>query len=260
MKKEKYSVPAIDHAVSIFEYLSKDHMEGKTLKEISESVGLNRSTCFRILQSLQKYNFVSYNSRQKTYKLGHYLSFLGSKASRSLLDIKFMQPFLEKATQLTNQTCVISQRFSNNQIVYVAKQESSSALRINVEIGQRRPITSTAAGKCFLAYLEREEIEDIIDSCGGLQAYTPHTIVDKEEFLENLAMSKKRGYALSLQECLLGINGVAAPIFDANNQVCYTLFLSCLSAQNDEEKLHAYGSVLKQISEQITRESSNHGI
>jgi DNA-binding IclR family transcriptional regulator len=256
LKNEKYIVPAIENAVSVLQYLSKEeNIKGKNLSEISDSTNLNRSTCFRILQSLQKYNFISHNAINKTYKLGHYLTFLGSKASETSFDIQIMKPYLEKASHITNQTCIISQRFSDNQIIYIAKQESNSDLRINVSVGQQRPITNTAMGKCFLAYLSKDEVEHIIKSIGGIKEYTPYTIVEHKEFMKNLEVIKERGYSISKEEWALGISGVAAPIFDSNHQVCFVLSLSCLQAQVTDEKLHFYGSALKEIAEQITHES-----
>jgi DNA-binding IclR family transcriptional regulator len=250
VKSEKYSVPAIDHAVKILEYLRKEHTEWKTLSDISEAVELNPSTCFRILRALQKYNIVS--ESQKRYKLGMYLQLLGSVADFTF-DLKRIQQYLEKAALLTGQTSMLSQRFSDDRVIYIAKQESQNAFRINVSIGQQRPITCTSAGKCFLAFADPEEVEAIIGMTGGLVKYTEHTIVDKQRFMEELGRIREQGFSIGSQEFVLGVTGVAVPVFDSNRVARFVLSVSCFSAQVNDQILREYAQILKEIADQISR-------
>ena len=255
----KYTVPAIDHSMKILEYLRLESPRSKSLSEIAESVSLNKSTCFRILQSLQKYNIV-FQEKDKTYKLGMYLTILGEKASDYSYDLKKIQYYLKKASELTNETCMVSQRFGYNEMIYIAKQESQNEFRINTSVGQKRTMINTSGGKCYLAFSE-EEVFSIIESLGGLSKYTPHSIIDMEEYMRELSRIRERGYSIGNQEYVLGVSGVAVPILDSNQQPSLFLSLSCFSAQNDNEKLHSYGSLLKKIADEMSRNiNKNHQI
>jgi len=56
------------------------------------------------------------------------------------------------------------------------------------------------------AWLDRNE----------LAAYTPSTITDRQALLSDLDQARKRGYALSREESLIGQAGLGASIFDAS--------------------------------------------
>ncbi|MBS4214181.1 MULTISPECIES: IclR family transcriptional regulator [Neobacillus] len=251
IKNEKYVVPAIDNAVKILEYLMKESPKGKSVSEISNAVALNPSTSFRILHSLLKFNMVSYSEKDKAFKLGFYLTLLGQKAS-DLIDLQKVQVFLEKASLLTNQTCIFSQRYGDDKVIYLAKQESTKDFRINVNLGQIRPMTTTSTGKCFLAFLNEEEVDAIIDYTGGLKKVTEYTVDTITELKNQLRIIRSNGYAIASQETFLGVCGVAAPVFDGNNDIRYVLSTHCFYSQVSDEELHSYGRLLKDIAHQIS--------
>jgi hypothetical protein len=51
----------------------------------------------------------------------------------------------------------------------------------------------------------------------SLQAFTAKTIVDVDRVEEELTQTLKRGYAAAPEEAMLGINAVAAPVFDGSD-------------------------------------------
>ena len=46
----------------------------------------------------------------------------------------------------------------------------------------------------------------------GLETYTPHTIADPSELKQQLALVRKRGYAITTDEYEIGLAAVGAPI------------------------------------------------
>jgi IclR family transcriptional regulator, KDG regulon repressor len=251
MKNEKYVVPAIDNAAKIIEYLAREVPQGKSLSEISDASGLNPSTCFRLLHALQKYNVVSYHESDKTFTLGFYLKILGQKVGGSI-NLEKAQRFLEKASLITKQTCVLSQRFSEDKVIYIAKQESNNDYRINVNLGQTRNIHTTSTGKCFLAYLDEEEVKKIIDYMGGVKKLTKYSVKNEPELWEQIKGIQEFGYSISEQETILGVCGVAAPVFDNKNHIRFVLSVHCFCSQVNKDLLHSYGKTLKDIASQMS--------
>ena len=65
----------------------------------------------------------------------------------------------------------------------------------------------------ILANMPAEEYSDYISKT-QLVAKTAHTIVDKDELDSELNLIRKRGYALSNEEYIPGLNAIAAPLIN----------------------------------------------
>jgi len=76
-----------------------------------------------------------------------------------------------------------------------------------------RSIYARATGKAVLAYLTSEEFSDFISKT-ELKAKTINTIVKMEDLIADLALTKKRGYALAIEEYLPGLNAIAVPLMN----------------------------------------------
>lgn len=87
------------------------------------------------------------------------------------------------------------------------------------------PLHSGALAKAILAFLPKPEIDRYLAS-GPLQRFTPNTITDPTHLGRELARIRKRGYAVSRQEVVLGAGGVAAPIFDSTGQAVASIGVS----------------------------------
>lgn len=105
-------------------------------------------------------------------------------------------------------------RLDGSDIVYLAKRESSQALRMFSAVGRRLPAYATALGKAILAGLPEEELSEHLPPT--LEALTRNTITERRELDLELASIRARGYALDNQENSDGICcvGVALPIAD----------------------------------------------
>jgi len=102
--------------------------------------------------------------------------------------------------------------------VYLAKAEGENAVQTASYVGNRNPLHCTALGKAILAHLPSERVDEIIDR-HGLPAKTPNTITDREELLERLETVRDRGLAFDREEIFKGLQCVAAPVLDQEDEV-----------------------------------------
>lgn len=247
----KSEVPAVEAAMRIVQFLSRYKHRSSTLSEITAALGLNKSTCLRILRVLLNYRFVSYDSETKRYSLGINLVVLGSRALEFVDYLKLAQPHLEWLVQETRQTSVLVEPAANNRLMYVAKEEMGEAVRVTVTLGQQFPLTSASFGKCFMAYMSDDEVEEIIREV-GLKQFTSRTIVNIEQFKDNLGQIRDKGYAESYEEHTQGVSGIAAPIFDMFGRVKMVVAIVGLSALVTPEKSQFYGGKVKEAARRIT--------
>ena len=80
---------------------------------------------------------------------------------------------------------------------------------------------ASAAGKCLLAHRSRLEAEQYL--ADGLEACTEHTTTSPARLRQELAATREAGFAISREEFLPGIGGVAVPVATLGGAVAAAL-------------------------------------
>jgi DNA-binding IclR family transcriptional regulator len=221
-----YQVPSVALAARILKMLSRYKYRSCSLKEIAEKLQVNKTTCLRVLRTLEKEDFVKYDPDTRRYSLGPYLIPLGTRASELNDTVASAIAELHAVAAATGMTTVLVKRLKDDRLIYIASAEPpGEGVRIAVSVGQQFPITGAAFGRCFLAFDSEEAWQRFIQA--GLRAYTPHTITDADQFIQSLRDVRRQGYAVSHAELTPGISAIAAPIFNRFGQV--ELVMACLS-------------------------------
>jgi DNA-binding IclR family transcriptional regulator len=90
-----------------------------------------------------------------------------------------------------------------------------------VKPGSLLSLHATGQGKVTLAFGPQETRERVLDS--KLEPLTPHTITTSRALAAELARVKKQGWATAPNETLIGMNALAAPIFDGRGVLAGTI-------------------------------------
>jgi DNA-binding IclR family transcriptional regulator len=191
--------------------------------EIAERLGEPRSSVYRLLASLESLGFVSPGTRRGTYQLGIKLYQLGNSAVRNRDIRPAALPIMVERRDATGNTVFLAirngyealslERIEGNVIVNVLAPGTTGALHVG------------GVGKVLLA-AEPESFWDEYCERAGLPAYTPHTITTRKKLFETLRRVRDSGVAISDEDRLLGMAGVAAPIRDHDGRVCGAIALS----------------------------------
>ncbi|GIO23092.1 IclR family transcriptional regulator [Oceanobacillus sp. J11TS1] len=243
----KYEAPAVIQASKILKLLSRHKFANSTLTEISNKLEMNRSTCLRVLKSLEEVKFVSYNSLTKTYSLGPYLVILGSRASEQIDHVSLAKTYLKQLVDMTSLTSILVNRISEDRLVYMVKEEINSGHRVNVSVGFQHYITEVSYGMWYLAYMDEKERMKYLNQ--GLRKLTPHTITDVDKYISRIEMAKEQGYIVSNEEYVMGTLGVSAPIFKSNGEISSIIACIGFSSMTQSEIDNAIDSVKKVSSE-----------
>ena len=207
---EQYTVHSLDRAIQLLELLSM-HPEGLTLSILSESAGLNKSTAYRLLAALNSHGYVLKDARTNTYYLSLKLYELGCRAIHSQGYLAAIQPILSELACAANEAVHFVLR-EDNTVVYLCKEDASQGVvQMGSRIGLRNPMYCTGVGKAILAYLPEEEQKRIAKQT-EYHVFTPNTCQTPDELLRELALTRRRGYAIDNEEHEDGISCIAVPI------------------------------------------------
>ncbi|MFA6507949.1 MAG: IclR family transcriptional regulator [Treponemataceae bacterium] len=196
-----------------------------TYIEIMKQTPLPKSTLFKILSTLEAEELVRRDPDSGRYQLGVKLIEWGSGA-RSQLEIrKIARPFMKKLSE--NLDCTIHLTvLAHGEVLPIESFDSGNTYWHNFSfpggVGIPAPLHATGAGKAILAFMNKEEIENVIKK-KGLEKFTEHTITDPKRLLAVLEDIRKKGFAVSDAEHDDMVRSVAAPIRDHDGQVIASL-------------------------------------
>lgn len=183
------------------------------VSRIARDLALSKAVVHRILQSLSSRSLVQPVPGGSSYVLGPAAAGLAARAW-SQLDVRSVaSPVLRKLRDATRETTTLSV-LVGDQRIYLDQFESPQEIKMVVEIGPRFPLHSGASSRAILAHLPQPLIDEAVRQ---LVALKPDT--DVEVYLADLATSRERGYAVSLNERNTGAASIAAPFFDVAGNV-----------------------------------------
>ena len=137
--------------------------------------------------------------------------------------------------------------------VYLDVIESNQRVKLAAATGQRLPAICTVSGETILVYSPEEVVLEVLAQ--GMEKFTPNTIVSREVYLQNLDLTRERGYSHSLEEFEEGINAIAVPILDLDNLPIASLALAGLSFRLTEDRMVEIGpeliSTVREISIEV---------
>ncbi len=234
VKESPYRVQVLDRALAVIEALAQ-RTDERSLAEVSEAVGLHKSTAHRILMVLERNRLVLKNSRNGRYRLGLKLFELGSKAIAGTHLREQARPYLSRVMFETGETVHLC-LFDNGEVLYVDKIEPQKSVRMSSTVGRRSPAYCTSVGKAILAQLPPEEVQEMILRF-GLQKKTRRTITSPVALQAELAVTRSRGYAIDDEENEEGVRCVGAAVLDYSGRPIAAISISGPAFSITKDKL-----------------------
>ncbi|MEW6049256.1 MAG: IclR family transcriptional regulator, partial [Bacillota bacterium] len=224
------------------------------LSDLSERLGLNRTTLFHLLATLQAHGWVARDPARR-YALGARFLDVSSRYLRQLLafDIGALaRPYMEALWRALNETVHLSVLDRSNRVVIdVDSIESTRELRTAGGIGQPKPLYCTASGKVFLAYMPDDERESHL-AAAALTPRTGRTITDPDRLRRELGAVRERGYALDDREYDPDIFCMAAPVFKAPDQPGAALMISFPANRLQVRAVEEVSAQLRDVAAQVS--------
>lgn len=209
------SVKSAERVLRVFELIAQ-HPEGLTVKEVSDLLSLPQSSTFNLVGTLYNEGYLNQDSL-KRYKLGPKLIQIGTAAMESLDISSEGKPYLKKLMEDVQET-VFMALLSDGELVYVVKIDNNRSIRTTAQPGNRKPLYCTGLGKTFLAFLPKDQREQLLEHT-ELLPITDYTITDKKVLNDNLDSFIQMGYAIDDEENEEGLFCLAAPVFGAKGSI-----------------------------------------
>ncbi len=229
----KAFVPSVDKAIDVIMLLSQK--PNLTLKEVYEELQLPASTCFNIMNTLQKRGFVEKDKLTSRFKLGATLMKVGIQIYDEIDIRKIALPVMKELVSKFGETSYLSIiDYSSFEGVVIDKIESLKTVTVIRSIGSKVPLYASATGKSLLSGLDEDELEEYFSRV-KLEKYTEKTNADKENLLAELIDIRANGYAKTENDMGDGASAISAPIKDYQGRVVAAISISGPSSRLDEQ-------------------------
>jgi DNA-binding IclR family transcriptional regulator len=182
------------------------------LPDLSARLDIPRQTVHRVLTQVEKAGLVLRNPARERYSIGPRLLRLGLAALSSQNQGTPVRAILRDLVDEIGETCNVGVLDGLN-YVYVLRIECKWPLRTHLTAGSRMGAHCVSGGKILLAHLEPDRLKLLLRR-RKLPTRTSRTLTRVGDLEIDLAKSRKRGFAISNEEFLDGIVGVAVPILD----------------------------------------------
>jgi len=230
---DRHSIQSVDRALYLLETIAEAGGEA-TLTDLANRTGLNISTCHHLLATLIKRGFAAKVPGRRLYALGtriHHLSYACLQVDLP----RRARPYMESVNEATGETVHLA-ALQGDAIVTVAVREARHAVRVDTgKLGKLEGVHATAAGKAILAWLPENEARRIVGT--GLKRFTDNTVTDFAEFIEELRIVRRNGYAICREEYLPGVYCVGAAIRDQAGGVIGAITASLPSMRADDKHI-----------------------
>lgn len=194
------------------------------LTEISRETGINKSTVYKILQSLKKRNLIAMNQSTKKYSLDHGVLELSGMFLKQLDTKDAAHPLIEKLAAESGKTVTFALR-KEKHLVFIDRVDGAENVRFYCDIGKVAPYNSGAAAKAVYANLSFSERQTLAQQ-------PPAVFTEKTKNWDALEREvpdiQKRGYSISDEEVDEGVYAVGAPIFDHTGKVIAGMAMATL--------------------------------
>ncbi|KXF74765.1 IclR family transcriptional regulator [Paramesorhizobium deserti] len=225
-------VQAIARAMQV---LSAFHDTGKplTLNEIAAAGGMGKSAAQRVVHTLKQLGYIERDADDRGYVPGIRILDHARDYLRLNSLVVRASPVLIELRRNTRERVDLSLR-DDLRLVYAARLQSKRETLFATLVGQSVPIYCTSGGRAVMAHMSDAEVDDIIKR-SDRREITPKTITDPEQIRVKVREAREKGYALALEEILLGEIAIAAAILAPDGTPLGAIHIAGSLSEWDEE-------------------------
>lgn len=251
----RQGVKSAVRTVELLEYLAGRREKPARIREISEALGMPRSSAHALLRTLMAQGWVRSqgagpDETGTLYGIGIRALLVGTSYLDGDPYLPMIAPFLDDLRTEWGETFHLG-RLDGTDIVYLATRESPQYRRSTSRVGRRLPAHTTALGKALLA--ERVGAERRSHLPAELIALTPRTLTRHDELDDALETARVRGYATDHEETTEGVRCYAVALRymrPAQDAISVSVPLSRLTEERERglvEALRAVGDKVGRV-------------
>lgn len=216
---------------------------------LARTIDGDKGNVHRLLGTLESRGYVTQNPTTKAYSLAPGVVQLAGTMLRNMDVVTLARPLMAELVDTTGESVHLAHRSSNG-AVYLARDRKTNGVVVETEIGAQAVVHATATGKALFCRDSRDRLQNLVGI--ELEPFTPHTIVDFDQLVDELRLTATRGYAIDDEELNLGVRCVAAPVSDLQGRHIATIGLSGPAGRIDRTRLDSLADIVVEAANKLS--------
>jgi DNA-binding IclR family transcriptional regulator len=191
------------------------------LRDLAAAAQMPAAKAHRYLVSFARMGLVEQQADTGLYDLGSFALELGLGALARLEPVTLSGPALAQLREETGQTVALAV-WANHGATIVRWLGADTPVSASLRVGAVMPLTRSATGGAFLAFLPQETTSPWVKKELAEHARQGLAPATREDVDDLIAQTRRRGFART-SEFIPGISGIAAPVFDHSGAMTLAL-------------------------------------
>jgi len=242
------TMQSLDRALGVLTTLSRYRQTALT--DLAHGLGIPVATTHRILATLQKKGFVTFDEAEQTWSIGIEAFRTGSAFLRrnNLFDVSL--PILRNLMEATGETANLAVH-DGFEVVFIGQVETNQPIRAFFNPGVRTSMHASGVGKAILATWDQAKLSRQVDT-HGLASFTNATITAPAALDGALEKIRRVGWSFDAEERYVGMSCVGAAIYDARSEAIAGISVSGPSTRLSPDAAALFGQSVLDAANRIT--------
>jgi DNA-binding IclR family transcriptional regulator len=236
-------VQSVERAAALLRAVATASGRDSSATALAEAVGLNRTTTWRILTTLEQQRLIFRDAGTGTYSLGFGLIDLAGQAAGEAL-VRSARVVLRHLAAEAGETAALALP-RDGVLTYVAEATAGAVVAAGWQ-GRQVSLHATSTGKVLLAYSDPADLRMMLGlpRGGRLPRFTSSTITSLTALEKELAVIRERGFAVCRGEFESSAWGVSAPVLDAAGRPVAVISLWGPSERLTADRFEPLGAIV----------------
>ena len=201
---------SVDLILRLLEHLAGAR-QPKGVTEVARALGISKPRAHRHLRALVQRGYARQDAGGEGYEIGVKVLALG-EAVRDRFDVAAaIRPVMGPLREATG-LAVTASVLAEGAVTIVEMLQGKTLIEFAIRPGSRLDFHASAHGLIALAFGPPGLLEEVL--AGPLTAWTAATPTDPEEVRARVAQVRAQGWASAADAVQIGVNALAAPVFD----------------------------------------------
>ncbi len=247
---DPYFSTTFEKGLIVLSLFNRDHTS-RRLSEISKITGINKTSVYRLVNTLVKMGYLRKSETNNLLRLGPKSFVLGHNFYHGFDILQSVKPIIDK-TFLEHNISIDSAMLHDHTLISLYRREVANLIFMRLPLVMDE-LHARAMGKAILANMDSNELSAFLNKL-ELKKLTPNTIVSKKRLLKDLELSKERGYSINNEEYVKGLICLGAPVINYNtNKVTGAVSLDFPASEFTLEKIeNRYTGILTKLASEIS--------
>jgi IclR family pca regulon transcriptional regulator len=210
IKNYQYFSKTLEKGLIILDLFDRDH-QYRGLSEISRLTGINKTSTYRLVNTLVHLGYLRKSINNKSLRLGPKAFVLGHHFFHGFDIFQSVKPIIDK-TSLEQKISIDSALLHGRTLISLYRREMANLIYFRLPLIMEE-LYARAMGKAVLANLDPAELSKILAEI-QFKKHTPNTLPDKDAILKDIELTRSRGYSINNEEYVEGLICIGAPLMN----------------------------------------------